>query len=109
MKLKYKQTDVQFKRFKSQPEKLRFPESQETIDDVKVGFRERDETIKERSLNMALTPTQVKEKFKNDGITFSGWARTNGYRPQEVIRVLNGFSKASYGKGHEIAKKLGLK
>ncbi|WP_308446908.1 MULTISPECIES: DNA-binding protein [Neisseria] len=56
-----------------------------------------------------LTPDELKEKFKNDGITFSGWARENGYRPQEVIRVVNGFSKANYGKGYEIAKKLGLK
>ena len=57
----------------------------------------------------ALTPEQVKEKFKQQGITFSDWAREHGYRPQEVIRVVNGFSKASYGKGHEIAVKLGLK
>ncbi|CRZ20616.1 DNA-binding protein [Kingella kingae] len=58
---------------------------------------------------MALTPEQVKKNFKQKGITFSGWAREHGYRPQEVIRVVNGFSKASYGKGHEIAVKLGLK
>lgn len=58
---------------------------------------------------MVLTPDEVKQKFKQQGITFSAWARENGYRPQEVIRVLNGFSKASYGKGHEIAVKLGLK
>ncbi|MDK4680421.1 DNA-binding protein [Kingella negevensis] len=58
---------------------------------------------------MALTPEQVKKNFKQKGITFSGWAREHGYRPQEVIRVLNGFSKASRGQGHEIAVKLGLK
>ena len=58
---------------------------------------------------MALTPEPVKKNFKQKGITFSGWAREHGYRPQEVIRVLNGFSKASRGQGHEIAVKLGLK
>ncbi len=58
---------------------------------------------------MALSPEQVKKKFKAQGITFAHWARENGYRPQEVIRVLNGFSKATYGKGHEIAVKLGMK
>lgn len=58
---------------------------------------------------MALTPEQVKENFKKRGITFTDWAEENGYRPQAVIRVLNGFSKASRGQGHEIAVKLGLK
>ncbi|EGK12348.1 helix-turn-helix domain-containing protein [Kingella kingae] len=43
---------------------------------------------------MALTPEQVKKNFKQKGITFSGWAREHGYRPQEVIRVLNGFFKS---------------
>lgn len=58
---------------------------------------------------MAFTAEQVKKKFKQEGITFSAWAREHGYTPQEVIRVVNGFSKASYGKGHEIAVKLGMK
>lgn len=57
----------------------------------------------------ALTPEQVKAKFKQQGLTFSAWAREHGYRPQEVIRVVNGFNKANYGIGHEIAVKLGLK
>lgn len=58
---------------------------------------------------MALTPDELKRNFKQQGITFSAWARQHGYTPQEVIRVVNGFSKASYGKGHEIAVKLGMK
>lgn len=58
---------------------------------------------------MALTPDELKKKFKQQGTTFSEWARQHGYTPQEVIRVVNGFSKASYGKGHEIAVKLGMK
>lgn len=58
---------------------------------------------------MALTPDELKKNFKQQGITFSAWARQHGYTPQEVIRVVNGFSKASYGKGHEIAVKLGMK
>nr|DAK22648.1 MAG TPA: hypothetical protein [Caudoviricetes sp.] len=58
---------------------------------------------------MALTPEQIKKDFKKRGATFSDWARENGYRPQEVIRVVNGFNKANRGKGHEIAVKLGLK
>lgn len=58
---------------------------------------------------MVLTPEQVKKKFKDCGMTFTGWARENGYRPQEVIRVVNGYSKGNYGIGYEIAVKLGLK
>ena len=58
---------------------------------------------------MALSPEQVKKKFKLRGVTFASWARDNGYRPQDVIRVVNGFSKGNYGKAHEIAVKLGMK
>ena len=58
---------------------------------------------------MALTGEQVKKKLKKDGQTISAWARSHGYSPQEVIRVVNGFSKANYGKGHDIAVKLGMK
>lgn len=55
------------------------------------------------------TADQIKTEFHNQGQTFSNWARINGYREQEVYRVLNGFAKGKYGKAHEIAVKLGLK
>jgi gp16 family phage-associated protein len=60
-------------------------------------------------MNNVLTPDQVKDQFQKRGLTFSGWAKTNGYRVNEVYRILNGQSKAKYGKAHEIAVKLGLK
>lgn len=56
-----------------------------------------------------MTPDQIKELFANRGETFTEWAKKNGYTRSDVYRVLNGQSKARYGKGHEIAKKLGLK
>lgn len=56
-----------------------------------------------------LTPDQVKDQFQSRGLTFSQWASDNGYRVNEVYRVINGQSKAKYGKAHEIAVKLGLK
>lgn len=56
-----------------------------------------------------LTPEQVKELFQQRGQTFAGWAKSNGYTRNEVYRVLNGQTKAKYGKCHEIAVKLGLK
>lgn len=56
-----------------------------------------------------MTPAQIKQNFRQQGLTFSQWARDNGYTPQAVYRVLNGFDKAHYGKAHDIAIKLGMK
>lgn len=56
-----------------------------------------------------MSSEQVKRHFRQQGITFTDWARQNGYTRNEVYRVLNGQSKAHYGKAHEIAVKLGLK
>jgi len=55
------------------------------------------------------TPDQVKQAFRAKGVTFTQWAKDNGYTRHAVYRVLNGFDKAHYGKAHEIAVKLGLK
>jgi gp16 family phage-associated protein len=56
-----------------------------------------------------LTPEQVKQQFRAAGITFTTWAREHGYQRYEVYRVLNGVSKAHYGRAHDIAVKLRLK
>ncbi|WP_219211907.1 DNA-binding protein [Variovorax boronicumulans] len=56
-----------------------------------------------------MTPDQLKQRFRARGMTFSQWARDNGYRANKVIRVVNGFDKGHYGQAHEIAVKLGLK
>lgn len=56
-----------------------------------------------------MTAEQIKKKFRRNGLTFSRWARQEGYTPNKVIRVLNGFDKGNYGQAHEIAVKLGLK
>lgn len=56
-----------------------------------------------------MTPEKVKQQFNQRGVTFTDWAKTNGYTPDEVYRVLNGQAKAKYGKAHDIAVKLGLK
>ena len=53
---------------------------------------------------------EVKERnFFHPGITVKDWAHAHGFRPYEVYRVLNGQSKARYGRAHEIAVKLGMK
>lgn len=56
-----------------------------------------------------MTPEQLKQQFLQRGETFADWAAQNGYRRYEVYRVVNGQCKARFGKGHEIAVKLGLK
>ena len=56
-----------------------------------------------------MTPEQIKNRIRQRGITFTQWAEENGYSRNEVYRVLNGQTKARYGKAHEIAVKLGLK
>lgn len=56
-----------------------------------------------------LTPEQVKQRFKQRGITVTQWAREHGFNRNAVYRVLNGFDKAHYGRAHEIAVALGLK
>jgi gp16 family phage-associated protein len=56
-----------------------------------------------------LTGEQVKEKFLAAGVTFTDWARDNGYRVQKVYFVLNGQLKGRYGEAHKIAVALGMK
>ena len=56
-----------------------------------------------------MTADQVKAKFKREGQTITQWAKEHGYSRRDVYLVLNGQSKARWGKGHEIAVKLGLK
>ncbi len=56
-----------------------------------------------------MTPEQLKQKFRREGLTFTAWAKENGYHPRNVIRLVNGFDKGHFGKAHEIAVKLGLK
>lgn len=60
-------------------------------------------------MNTVKTSDQVKADFHRAGMTFKQWAEDNGYPYNEVYRVVNGQSKAKYGRAHEIAVKLGLK
>lgn len=56
-----------------------------------------------------LTAEQVKQQFQSRGETLTDWADRHGYDRNYVYRVLNGQNKALYGRGHEIAVKLGMK
>ena len=48
--------------------------------------------------NKELTPEEVKDLFQKRGQTFTQWAKENGYRVNEVYRVLNGQAKAKSSK-----------
>lgn len=52
---------------------------------------------------------QVKKELRRRGVTMSAWARANGHKPQDVFDVLRGRSQGTFGEGHIIAVKLGLK
>lgn len=56
-----------------------------------------------------MTPEHVKNQFRQQGKTLTSWAQENGYNRNQVYQVLNGQTKARYGKAYEIATKLGLK
>lgn len=56
-----------------------------------------------------LTADELKENFAKNGQTLAQWARENGFKPRDVYLVVGGQRKGNYGKGHEIAVKLGLK
>lgn len=55
------------------------------------------------------TPEQVKQELNRNGETVSGWARKNGFLPENVYAVLYGRSKGNWGESHNISVKLGLK
>lgn len=57
----------------------------------------------------SLTPEQIKQRFKQRGMTVTKWAEDNGFKRNAVYRVLNGFDKANYGQAHDIAVALGMK
>ena len=59
--------------------------------------------------NRSTTGEQIKEQFSREGRTFADWARENGFRRADVSRVINGLSRCSRGKCHDIAVKLGMK
>ena len=58
---------------------------------------------------MSISVEKLKENFERNGKTLAQWARENGYTPRDVYLGIGGQRKGRYGKGHEIAVKLGLK
>ena len=55
------------------------------------------------------TGEQVKKDFIACGDTVHAWSVRNNFDPSEVYRVINGYNKATKGKGFQIAVALGMK
>jgi len=56
-----------------------------------------------------MSPEQVKQRLRMQGVTITAWANARGYTRDEVYRVLNGQHKGHFGKAHDIAVALGMK
>lgn len=61
------------------------------------------------NITQPLTPEQVRAKLHKQGMTLKQWAEAEGYPVPEVYKIMSGERKGLYGRGHEIAVKLGLK
>lgn len=58
---------------------------------------------------MAKSGIDVKRDLWRQGKTLKQWALENGYAYDLVSRVVRGTHRATYGKGYEVAVKLGMR
>lgn len=58
---------------------------------------------------MLKSKNQIKNEFRDKGITFSDWARKNNFSVELVYRVLKMNRIPIRGESHKIAVKLGIK
>lgn len=75
----------------------------------RAGVSGKPKRIGENAVVTCLTADEVKTQLKEKGITVKAWAQANGYRYSTVSAVLRGINRGTYGAGHRIATKLGLK
>lgn len=59
--------------------------------------------------NKVMTLDEIKLSFEARGETISDWALQHGFPKDAVYAVLNGRSRCKRGRGHQIAIALGLK
>lgn len=55
------------------------------------------------------TIEQVRADMHRRGETIVGWARKNGFKPDNVRAVIYGHGKGCWGESHKIAVMLGIK
>lgn len=58
---------------------------------------------------MAEKHSEVKARFRAEGISIAAWARANQFSPRLVYRLLSGELKGDWGEAHCIAVALGIK
>ncbi|MBK5142992.1 DNA-binding protein [Budviciaceae bacterium BWR-B9] len=51
---------------------------------------------------------EVKNRLKSQGLTLKAFAEVNGFLYRDVSDVVRGVRRGYFGKGREIAKKLGM-
>lgn len=56
-----------------------------------------------------LSPSEVKTRLREQGMTLKTWAKKHGYPYGTVSDVVRGQNKATFGMGHRIAVALGMK
>lgn len=57
---------------------------------------------------MPATEAKIKKRMRDEGVSISEWAISNGFKPSSVYAVLSG-RKCIRGQSHKIAVRLGLK
>lgn len=55
-----------------------------------------------------MTGLEVKRKLHSEGKSLRQWADDNGYPYHLVSNVVRGINRGTFGKGYEVAKKLGM-
>jgi gp16 family phage-associated protein len=56
-----------------------------------------------------LTGEEVRARFRQAGVTITGWAKANNFKRQTVVDCLNMRVKGAYGEAHRCCILLGLK
>lgn len=55
------------------------------------------------------SPSEVRQMFKDEGVTVTEWAAARGYSRRLVYAVIAGKAKGDWGQAHDIAVALGMK
>jgi len=62
-----------------------------------------------RKRSAVKTRDQVKQEFRDSGVTFRAWAEKNGFSVKVVYSVMNDGRPSIRGEAHQVAVALGLK
>lgn len=60
------------------------------------------------NIDLKKRASDIKHKFRQQGTNLTEWGKQYGYTTREISNVLRGINKGNFGKGREIAERLGL-